>query len=73
VPASKRCEARVAEGGADAQPVDLFLRLDETQAHVLRVELDDGELLFQLALLAREERSHQADALGAALLQVGNR
>src|SRR4051812_21503502 len=66
----KGCKAGVAERSADAQPVDLFLGLDEAQAHVVRIELDDGELLFQLALLAGEQRAHQPDALGAAALQL---
>src|SRR5207253_4746789 len=68
----ERGKARVAERSADAQPVELLLRLDEPQAHVLNVELHEREFLFQLALLAREQRAHEADALRAALFQLGN-
>src|SRR5258707_750938 len=63
---------RIAERRADAQPVDLFLGLDEPEPDILGVELDDAEFLLQLALLAREERSHEADALGTAPLELGN-
>ena len=63
-------ESGIAERGADTQPIDFFLGLDEAQTDILGVELDDVELLVQLTLLAREERPHKADALRAPPLEL---
>src|SRR5204862_7408317 len=64
----KTFETGVAEGCADAQPVDLFLRLDGAQADIFGIELDDGEKSFQLLLLAGEPRPHPPDPSGATAL-----
>src|SRR2546421_377125 len=63
-------EPGVAERRADAQPVDLLLGLDEAQAHVLGIELDDLEMRLELSLLARQQRPDQADALCPAPLEL---
>jgi len=68
----KTLETGVAESCADAQPVDLLLRLDAAQPDIFGVELDDGEICFQLLLLAGEQRSHQADPLGPSALELFN-
>ena len=66
----KTFETGVAEGCADAQPVDLFLRLDGAQADIFGVELDDGERSFQFLLFTGEQRSHQPHSFGAPSLEL---
>ena len=68
----KTFEPGVAERRADAQPVDLLLRLDGAQPHIFGVELDDGEISFQLLLFSGEQRAHQPEPFGAPALELVN-
>src|SRR6185369_15872823 len=64
----ERHKSRVRQRGADAQPVDLFFRLDSTQTNVFGVEPDHFEMLLEHAPLRYYERPHHADALRTAAL-----
>src|SRR5205807_10233193 len=66
----KTLEPGVAESRADAQPVDLLLRLDGAQPDIFGVELDDGEISFQFLLFSGEQRSDQPEPLGAPALEL---
>src|SRR5262252_1232228 len=65
----ERCDAKIAEVGADAQPIDLFVRLTHPQPRILSVEIDEIEMLSDRAQLRVRERAHRSNALRAATPQ----
>ena len=68
--ADQRRHAGVAQCGADAQPCDLFLGLDEPQFHVVGIEAHEREFRLQRLPAHAAERPDHADAFGAAALSA---
>ena len=74
-PVAQGGHAAIAQPGADAQPVDLFLRLHASQPHIGAVEVDDvAEARGERRMLGKIHRADDADAIlaRAALLQRSN-